>query len=755
MTALIERARVRVRGRVQGVGFRPHVFVLARRLNLDGFVRNDEQGVLIEAEGPDLDTFVRLLLEDPPPLARIDSVEVARVPTKHTGASTSGRQRDAAFEILSSERAGANRTMIPSDISTCEDCLRELFDPFDRRYLYPFINCTHCGPRFTITQALPYDRPNTSMARFPLCGACHAEYEDPHSRRFHAEPIACPACGPKLSTTPSAIAERLRRGHIVALKGLGGFHLAVDAANEAAVAELRRRKQRDKKPFALMVANAASALRLTRLSPAEQLILESSRSPVVLLERRSDAPIAASVAFGLSSLGVMLPYTPLHHLLFHELARPGGLERMSQPVPFALVMTSANLSDEPLVISNEEAERDLASIADLVVTHDRDILSRADDSVVRVLDDRPIVLRRARGWCPDPVRLTRTGPPMLGLGAELKSTFTITRGDEAFVSPHLGDLDRPATIRAFREAVARHLALLEVVPELIAHDLHPDFASTLAARTFGRPTLAVQHHHAHAAAVLAEHGEERALALVLDGFGFGADQTAWGGELLRVEGATFERWGHLAELLMPGGEASHREPWRLAAAVLHHLDRFELVERRWPDPRMNLLSTMLERRISTPVTTAAGRWFDAAAAIVVPMSHQSYEAEAAMRLESLVTVPTSNHDFSIENRVLDLYPLFEQLVRMGPTDGANSFHGTLAHGLAELTSQAMVDTGMNTVVIAGGCVANRHLTRELERRLESAGARVLLPIQLPPGDGAISVGQAWVAQRVTSASRAR
>ena len=536
----MERRRIRVTGIVQGVGFRPFVYGVARHLGVAGFVLNDGDGVLIEAEGDAalLDELERALHEEPPPIARVESVAAERIaPLEERG-----------FRIEPSAPSGRS-ALIPADLATCDDCLRELFDPADRRYRYPFVNCTQCGPRFTIVTASPYDRPSTTMAGFPLCADCRREYEDPSDRRFHAEPIACPVCGPRLSLPLEEAVGLLRAGAIVAVKGLGGYHLACDAANEEAVARLRARKLREDKPFAVMTRDPDA---LCEVGDAERALLESRERPIVLCRRRAGAAVADSVAPGNPWLGVLLPYTPLHHLL---LADVGG----------ALVLTSGNRSDEPIATGDEEARERLGGIADAFLAHDRPIHRRCEDSVVRAA----FPIRRSRGYVPSALALPVAAPrPVVAAGPELKATFCVARGGEAFLSPHLGDLDGELAYRAFLADLELYTAMLGVRPEAIAHDLHPEYLATKWALSQEAELVGVQHHHAHAAACLAEHGETGpALALVFDGTGYGTDGTLWGGELLRCDLAGFERVAHLEPVPLPGGEAAIREPWRVAACI--------------------------------------------------------------------------------------------------------------------------------------------------------------------------------------------
>lgn len=561
------RLRVRVSGAVQGVGFRPYVYGLAMRYGLAGFVINGPEGVIIEVEGHRASEFVATLPLEAPPLARIDQICV-----RETVALAA---KD--FSIGPSE-VGKLSTQIVADAAVCRQCVSELFDPEDRHYLYPFISCCHCGPRYTIAERLPYDRRNTVMRAFRLCAACAADYADPASRRFHAEAIACPACGPRLSHGISAIVAAITAGQIVAIKGLGGYQLLCDARNQEAVLRLRRRKHRLQKPLAVMVESKERVSEIAEANAAELTLLESIARPIVLLPTRNN--LAPAIAPGLSRVGVMLPVAPLHHLIFHAFRSP---QARAGPV---IVVTSANLCGEPLLIDNAQALRRLKGVADLVVSHDRDILTRADDSVVSVVAGRAQFIRRARGYVPEPIRLARSVPPVLAVGGALKSTVTITRDDQAFVSQHIGDLNTAEGIRAFEKTIRHLTSSLDVEPVAVAHDLHPDMASTRFAEANARALVAVQHHHAHAAAVIAEHGHAGpALALVLDGHGFGSEGGNWGGELLLCEGTWSRRIGHLAPLQMPGGDRAAREPWRMASAVLHGLGRGNEIGQRFAAQR--------------------------------------------------------------------------------------------------------------------------------------------------------------------------
>jgi len=755
------RRRLRIRGQVQGVGFRPFVYRIAVEVGLSGWVRNDGEGVVLEVEGgpDDLDGFERRLGTEAPRLARILAVE--RTECTATG--------DAEpFAIVASASGGRGAHVTP-DTAVCPECLAELFDPADRRWRYAFINCTNCGPRYTITRALPYDRPNTSMARFPMCAPCLAEYGDPLHRRFHAQPNACPDCGPRLSLLApdgsrlddddplAAALAQVRTGRIVAVKGLGGFHLVCDAGHPGTVSRLRELKQREEKPFALMVANAASAARYARVEDPARRALETPERPIVLLPRVDPgADLPAGVAPGLAVLGVMLPYTPVHYLLFHEHAgRPAGTGWLDEPLDLALVCTSANPGGEPLVIGNDEAVRRLGGIADLLLVHDRDIVVRCDDTVATVRRGRLRFIRRARGATPRAVKLPRPGPPVLALGGYLKNTVCLTRGDEAFVSQHVGDLDNRPTCLALEETVDHLRQVLDIEPALLACDLHPDFESTRLAEHLaaerGLELVRVQHHHAHVAAVMAEHGLARpVLGLALDGVGLGADGAAWGGELLRVGPGGFERLGHLRPIALPGGDRAAREPWRMAAAALHALGRGEEIERRFANAAAPAVRGMLERGVRCPATTSAGRWFDAAAGLLGLKEVMRYEGQAAMLLEGLAAahgpVESDPGDCALDGMTLDLLPLVGRLADAPDAGfGAALFHYSLARALADWAGEAVRRTGMSEVVLSGGCFMNRLLSDELGRLLERAGIVCYEACELPPNDGGIAAGQAWVA----------
>ncbi len=729
------RLRIRVRGLVQGVGFRPFVYRLAVEQGLSGWVRNDEQGVVMEVQGAGASAMPALLETQAPPLARVDAVEV----------QTQELRDETGFVIDASHHEGKASAAIGPDAGICAACVAEICDPAERRFRYPFTTCTHCGPRYTITRSLPYDRPQTSMASFPLCAACAAEYGDPNDRRFHAQPLACPACGPKLSMPLEEIVRAVRQGSIVALKGIGGFQLLCDARNAGAVKTLRQRKQRDAKPFAVMVSSLSSARKLVDLNEAETKLLSSWQRPIVLARKR-DAGLSTDIAPELAWLGVMLPTSPLHLLLFHEAAgRPSGTAWLEQPLDFCVVTTSANPGGEPLVITDDEARSRLADIADVIVSHDREILVRNDDSVARIIDGAPILLRRARGYVPGPVALPGTTPPVLALGAHLKATACLTRGREAFVSQHLGDLDDVATWRFLEETVAHLTKTLEVEPRIVAHDLHPDFLSTRFAQSLGLETVAVQHHHAHLAAVLAEHGRTApTVGVALDGFGLGSDGGSWGGELLRLDGARFTRLGHLATLQQPGGDRAAREPWRMASAALHRLGRAELIVERFSSVGpAAAVCTLLDKHLNSPETSSCGRLFDAACGLLSVKPIATYEGEAPMVLESLVTKPeVLRGAWKVRDGVLDLLPLLDALIGRSPVDGANVFHGTLAAAVVDWAAPYVVD---GVVALSGGCLMNQTLAESLIAGFSSRGITPLLCRQVPSNDGGLSLGQAWVA----------
>jgi hydrogenase maturation protein HypF len=721
----IERRRLRITGVVQGVGFRPFVHGLASRHGLGGFVLNDGAGVVVEAEGEpkSLGAFTNAIAAEAPSLARIDRLV----------ADSLEPRGEREFRIERSA-AGEGAALVPADVATCGECLRELLDPADRRYRYPFINCTQCGPRFTIVERVPYDRPNTTMASFEMCERCRCEYEDPADRRFHAEPTACPDCGPQLrlgdAAGEHALAEAvalLRAGAVVAVKGLGGYHLACDPASEEAVTRLRERKHREEKPLAVMASEPTA---LADLSEDELELLRSRSRPILICRRRSDAPLAPSIAPGSPWVGLLLPYTPLHHLLCTDFGGP-------------LVMTSGNRSDEPIAFDDADARKRLDGIADAFLSHDRPIHRRCEDSVVRA----PFPIRRSRGFAPDALRMPEpAGVPLVATGAELKSTFCVVRGSEAFLSPHLGDLETEAAYRAFRTDLELYLEMLGVRPELIAHDLHPDYLSTRWALEQEAETIGVQHHHAHAAACLAENGETGpALALVFDGTGYGTDATIWGGELLRCDLEDFERVAHFERVPLPGGEAAIREPWRTAASYLELADRPVPLERwpGWSQVRESL-------RVNAPLSSGMGRLFDAVAALLGIRERVSYEGQAAIQLEHLAgDTEAPPYECRLEDGVIrgtDLVAAVHDDLDAGrPREEiAAAFH----EGVAKAAARACVDAaGPRSVALSGGSFQNLRLLGSVRTRLATLGFRVLTHSRVPPNDGGISYGQAAVAAR--------
>ena len=757
MDCAIVAQRIRISGVVQGVGYRPFVWRLARELSLSGWVRNDAAGVEIAAEGEaaGLQLLVERLRREAPPLARVDSV----VATETAASGADGF-------VIAQSGGGAVRTAIGHDTACCPACLAELFAPADRRYRHALITCTDCGPRYTVTRHLPYDRASTSLADFPLCADCAREYADPGDRRYHAETTCCPRCGPQLQLLDaqgapiagdaiSACLALLAAGRIVAVKGLGGFHLLCDARNVAGVAALRARKAREEKPFALLCANRASLLALAEADAEAARLLDAAERPIVLLRRRQ-ADSLPGVADGLAWLGFMLPATPIQFLLFHEAAgRPVGTAWLEQAQELLLVATSANPGGEPLVCADAEALTRLAGIADAYLVHDRAIVARADDSVLR--EGRCV--RRGRGYAPRAIRLAREGPDVLAVGGWFKNTVCVTRGAEAYLSPHVGDLDNAATCRYFEASVERLIALTEAEPRLVVHDLHPDFHSSRYALDYaaalGLPALGVQHHHAHIAAILAEHGHRgAALGLALDGVGLGGDGAAWGGELLHLQGADCERLGHLAPLPLPGGDRAAREPWRMAAAALWQLGRGgEIAARFAAQAQAPQLVQMLARGLNCPPTSSLGRVFDAAAGLLGVRALASFEGQAAMLLEGLAASAGTQPAYADAWRLhaggeflqLDLSPL---LARIADADAAAlaaaRFHSTLAQALAAWALAAAQASGTATVALGGGCLLNAILGGQLRALLEQRGLQVLAARQAPPNDGGLSLGQAWI-----------
>jgi len=758
----IVRRQLRVRGRVQGVGFRPFVYRLATDLGLSGWVRNDAGGVTMEVQGEPraFHCFLTALRDQAPPLAWIERIEAQELAVQ---------KGSYAFRIEQSV-AGIVDTGIPADAVVCEDCLAELFHPADRRYRYPFINCMHCGPRFTIVRALPYDRHNTAMAPFDLCAQCQREYELPSDRRFHAEPQACAACGPQLALwdatgtpdcVPDVIAgtwQRLNDGAIVAIKGLGGFHLVCDAGNRDAVRRLRQSKGRFNKPLALMVANTASLDGIAHVNEEEKERLTAKDRPIVLLRKKSHCDDRfPGAAPGLGRIGVMLPYTPIHYLLFHEAAgHPQGSRWWQEYVAPVFVCTSANRGNEPIAIANEEVVARLRGLADAFVVHNREILARCDDSVVRVDSVGPTFVRRGRGRAPEAIGLSAAGPSVLAVGGMQKDTICLTRHDEAFLSPHIGDLDSRASYEAFEETIARLMEVLGIEPERVAHDLHPDYPSTLFAEQFaakrGLPCVPVQHHHAHIAAVVAEHGlAGPVLGVALDGAGYGGALEIWGGELLLLDGAAFTRLGSLGTLRLPGGDRAAREPWRMAAASLHALGCDWDIVHRFKEPGAAIVAQMLKQGFHAPLTSSAGRLFDAAAGLLGVCLYADYEGQAAMMLEGMAEqhgeagALTDGYEFNQGNG-LSFLPLLDFLRTCeDPFLGAAVFHATLVAGMMDWVMRAGDETGVRQVAFGGGCLINGILRTGLHKGLGGLGMETHSADLVPPNDGGLCLGQAWVA----------
>lgn len=750
----MQRRLVRVAGIVQGVGFRPFVYRIARERKLGGLVFNDSHGVQIEVEGeaPSLDDFLSALQLTLPPLASISHLHASEMPTVG----------ETDFRIIESQAEQGRSAQISPDSHVCEDCQRELFDPADRRYRYPFINCTNCGPRYTIVTDIPYDRPLTTMADFPMCPACQAEYDDPTSRRFHAQPNACPDCGPQLSllaadgvqlavTDPVAEAvSRLKAGQIVAVKGLGGYHLAVDAGNDQAVKRLRQRKQRDEKPFALMSFDLDRVCKYVQVTGLEERLLAGVERPIVLLPRRENHPLSEQVAPNNKFFGIMLPYTPLHYLLLEGFA--------------ALVMTSGNRSDEPISFENADAGQRLQGIADCYLQHDRRIHIRTDDSIVRLLDDQPVLFRRSRGYVPRGVKLHAEQLPVLAVGAELKNSICLTRGDRAYPSHHIGDLKNQSVVDAMRQAIDHFQGLLEVKPQLIAHDLHPDYASTRVAEDLAGdlPLVAVQHHHAHLASCLVDNGQSGpAIGVIFDGIGYGNDGHIWGGEFLLGDLKRFERPAHLAYQALPGGDAATKEPWRMALSYLHAAFADGIPElpglAEVPEKDRKLLLQMIEKQINSPLTSSAGRLFDAVAALIGVRNRVNYEGQAALELEMLIAADgagESGYDFGIieaeRNVQVDAVPMIRQLVEdvlaeIPPARLSARFHNGLAQVILKVCQRLAEKTGVLPVALSGGVFQNRYLTERAAALLREAGFEVLLHRQVPPNDGGLALGQAAVA----------
>jgi hydrogenase maturation protein HypF len=756
------RKHIQVRGIVQGVGFRPFVYKLAKSLGLTGYVFNSSAGVTIEIEGggPDLDEFLRTLKNDPPQLAEIAQITVSDIDA----------QGSTGFSILSSREEAGEFALISPDAGTCDACWRDFGDPANRRFGYPFTNCTHCGPRYTIIRDIPYDRATTTMSSFVMCGDCRAEYENPADRRFHAQPNACPVCGPSLALVetgaPFSFTDArnslpvirqtralLRAGKIVAVKGLGGFLLACDATNDSAIAELRRRKRRPHKPFALMARDLRSVRELCEVSAEDEVALLSARRPIVILPRRGGSVLPVGLAPGDQTLGVMLPYTPLHYLLFSD-------SPQSESEFVALVMTSGNLSEEPIVIENREAMQQLGAVADWFLLHNRDIATRVDDSVTRIFEGRERVLRRARGFVPQTIDLGVGMEEVLAFGGELKNTFCLTKDRYAILSQHIGDLENYETMQFFEETLSNLKHVFKVVPSAVAYDLHPGYMSTRMAMASGiERKLGVQHHHAHIASCMAEnHLRGKVLGVAMDGTGFGTDGKVWGGEFLVADFAGFTRRAHLRNVLLPGGDAAVRQPWRMALSYLRDAYGSQMPQNLtcFDGKQVGLVDAMLTRRIQTVETSSCGRLFDAVAALLGLAPEVTFEGQAAIALEALAE-PGIDHvyDFEIEPgepSILDFRPVIVAIVGdiargRRVTEISACFHNTLSIAIGEMCSRIGKSDGLDRVCLSGGSFQNLYLLGGTVVELRRRGFGVFLHAQVPANDGGLSLGQAMIANQ--------
>ena len=756
----MKRFIVNIEGIVQGVGFRPFVYKLAQQCALTGWVLNYPGGVRLEIEGPKerLEAFLSRLTEEAPPLSYIEKMDVREAEPEGF----------AGFRIRESESRTANRTFVSPDVGVCKDCLEEMVDPGNRRYLYPFINCTNCGPRFTITGGIPYDRPNTTMKAFKMCDECEREYNDPSDRRFHAQPIACPRCGPELflldgmgnrlarGRETEAVRDLLKKGNIVAIKGLGGYHLACDAKNFRAVGELRKRKVRDGKPFAMMAKDLNTVLKYCRTTPKEKELLESWRRPVVLLQRQETESLPLEyISPDNKLLGMMLPYTPLHYLLFDE-----DLE--------ALVMTSGNRSGEPIFYKDGEALEGLRGIADFVLAGNREIHIRTDDSVTGVFREKEYILRRSRGYVPFPLDISAAAPGtgeeacILACGAELKSAFGLAKGDKVFLSHHIGDLENLETLHSFESGIEHFKKLFTAQPRLVVHDLHPDYLSTRYAKDLpGIHRLGVQHHHAHIAACMAENGFRRpVIGVAFDGTGYGEDGHIWGGEFLTGDYSGFRRAAHLNYYPMPGGEKCIREPWRMAFGILYGIYGQEIFKSdagfagAVEETRLRMVAHQLERRINTVFTSSMGRLFDAVSSMAGLCHEVTYEGEAAIKLENEANMEeTGSYPFELRQgdgnspAVIDTTDTVKAVVAdvAGKEEvGIISarFHRTVTRMVLEVCGGIRLESGINTVALSGGVFQNRLLLQWAVEALEDKGFEVLVHSRVPANDGGIALGQA-------------
>lgn len=766
---MVKRERIEITGQVQGVGFRPAVYRLARELGLAGTVHNDTRGVTIELQGPKarIDEFVCRLQAgaDEPPLARIRSC--IRIDVEPVVGQT-------VFTIGQSASAGTALSQVTADIATCRDCLAELGDPNDFRYRYPFINCTNCGPRYSILRTIPYDRPNTTMAIFPMCDRCAAQYGDISDRRFHAQPVACPACGPSIQLagrdgtilrtgTDAVLAEAarlLREGQILAIKGVGGFHLAVDALNEQAVVRLRQRKRRDHKPFAMMASSVDAIRRYAVVDSAAEEVLRSPVAPIVLLPKRPDAPIAPSVADGVGTFGFMLCYAPLHALLFAE-----GLD--------VLVMTSANLSDEPLICKNDVALQRLGDVADAFIMHDRQIYRQVDDSIIHLIDGEPVPLRRARGYVPTPILIDRsTGPDILAVGADLKNTFCLAKQNQLILSEHIGDLEDAEVYRHYIGSIEHLRGLFEVEPEVVACDLHPGYLSTHYARSLSNvKVIPIQHHWAHIASVLVEHGYDGpVIGIECDGTGYGTDGAIWGCECMIASLTQFERFAHLDYYPLAGADRASKEAIRPLLSLLRQAygDGFRLGDFAWlleriePErARLDMILEQIEKGVNTVSTSSLGRVFDAVAAVLGLGTYNHFDAQLPMALESVadwhVDACYPFYLIDAEPVRIDLRTTIRQIVEETRQDAdagrlSAKFHNTLAEALLAVAQVARRKTDLNVVAFSGGVFCNRYLANRLIARFKEAGFTVLCNRDVPANDGGIALGQAAIAARILDES---
>ena len=747
------RRHLVISGIVQGVGFRPFVYRLAMRHGLAGWVNNATDGVHVEVEGTEveLDAFSRNLQQEKPVQAEIYSQTAYDMPDR----------RETGFVIAESDASSAAVPFVSSDIATCAACRSEISDPADRRYQYPFTNCTNCGPRYTIIRQTPYDRRSTTMDVFPMCEACQREFDDPANRRFHAQPNACSVCGPEyrlvdrqgtplpLDNGQNAMDQTralLHAGKLVAIKGLGGFHLACDAKNETAVATLRQRKIREDKPFAVMAGSLDAARQRCNISPAEQELLTGSVRPILLLDKASGYDLAASVAPGNPRIGVMLAYTPLHDLLLD----PGDV----------WVMTSGNTSDEPIAYTNEDALLRLAEIADFFLLHNRDIQRRADDSVVRIVQEEQYILRRSRGYTPLPIRLAKPTVPVLACGGELKNTFCLTHGQQAFVSAHIGDLENLSTYQYYTDSIQFYKTLLNITPEVVAYDLHPEYLATKYAQALALPQIGVQHHHAHIVSVMAEHGlYEPVIGVAFDGTGYGSDGAIWGGEFLVADCFDFRRVAHCSYLPLPGGSQAIKQPWRMAAWILSALYGEGLATLPIPfvrslPPEWPTVLKATEKRINTPLTSSAGRLFDAAAALLGIRGSIHYEGQAAVELELAAGSRTGRLlPYRISDGApgqLDFLPTFAAMTELlqsgeSPADLAASFHDTVAVSIVEMVKRIKKETALRKVALSGGVFQNLRLLTAVAEQLKAEQFEVYRHCRVPTNDGGLSLGQAVIA----------